>query len=49
MRVYEVMTRDVVTVRPETPIHEAAELMVTYAVSVPAGISAPRIPPPSCI
>jgi len=33
MRVYQIMTRDVVTVQPETPIREAAELMVTYAVS----------------
>ncbi|MBI3455941.1 MAG: CBS domain-containing protein [Candidatus Rokubacteria bacterium] len=33
MKVYEVMTRDVVTVRPETPIQEAAQLMVSYGVS----------------
>ncbi|MBI4011975.1 MAG: CBS domain-containing protein [Candidatus Rokubacteria bacterium] len=33
MRVYEIMTRDVITVRPETPIQEAAELMVTCGVS----------------
>jgi CBS domain-containing protein len=33
MRVEDVMTRDVVTVRPETSIHEAAALMVTRGVS----------------
>ena len=33
MRVYEVMTREVITVRPATPIQEAAELMVTCGVS----------------
>jgi len=33
MRVDEVMTRDVITVRPETSIHEAAALMVTHGVS----------------
>ena len=33
MKVYEVMTRDVITIRPETSIREAAGLMVTYGVS----------------
>jgi CBS domain-containing protein len=33
MRVEEVMTRDVITVRPETTVHEAAALMVTHRVS----------------
>jgi CBS domain-containing protein len=33
MRVEEVMTRDVITVRPETTIHEAAALMVTHGIS----------------
>jgi CBS domain-containing protein len=33
VKVHEVMTRDVITVRPETPIQEAARLMVTYGVS----------------
>jgi len=33
MRVYEVMTREAITVRPETPIQAAAELMVTCGVS----------------
>jgi CBS domain-containing protein len=33
MRVEEVMTRDVITVRPETTIQEAAALMVTHRVS----------------
>jgi CBS domain-containing protein len=33
MRVEDVMTRDVITVRPETTIHEAAALMVTHGVS----------------
>jgi CBS domain-containing protein len=33
MKVYEVMTREVITVRPETTIREAAELMATYGVS----------------
>jgi CBS domain-containing protein len=33
MKVYEVMTRDVITARPDTPIHEAAQLMTTYGVS----------------
>jgi CBS domain-containing protein len=33
MRVEDVMTRDVITVRPETTIHEAAALMVVHGVS----------------
>jgi CBS domain-containing protein len=33
MPVSEVMTRSVVTVRPETAVHEAARLMVTHGVS----------------
>jgi CBS-domain-containing membrane protein len=33
MKVYEVMTRDVITVRPETSIGEAAQLMTTHGVS----------------
>jgi CBS domain-containing protein len=33
MRVSEVMTREVVTVRPETPIHEAAALMASRGIS----------------
>ena len=33
MTVEEVMTRDVVTVSPATPIHEAARLMVEHGVS----------------
>ena len=33
MRVEDVMTRDVITVRPETTIHEAAALMVVHRVS----------------
>jgi CBS domain-containing protein len=33
MRVLDVMTRDVVTVRPGTPIQQAAELMVSFGVS----------------
>jgi CBS domain-containing protein len=33
MRVSEVMTREVLTVRPETPIHEAAALMASRGIS----------------
>jgi CBS domain-containing protein len=33
MRVEEIMTRDVITVRPETTVQEAAALMVTHGVS----------------
>jgi CBS domain-containing protein len=33
MRVEDVMTRDVITVRPETTIHAAATLMVSHGVS----------------
>jgi CBS-domain-containing membrane protein len=33
MKVYEVMTREVITVRPETTIRDAAELMTTYGIS----------------
>jgi CBS domain-containing protein len=33
MRVEDIMTRDVITVRPETTIHEAAALMVTHGIS----------------
>src|SRR3972149_2811719 len=33
MRVEEIMTKDVITVSPKTPIHEAAELMIDHGVS----------------
>ena len=33
MKIDEVMTRDVITTSPGTPIHEAARLMVTHTVS----------------
>jgi CBS-domain-containing membrane protein len=33
MKVYEVMTREVITARPDTSIHDAAQLMATYGVS----------------
>jgi CBS domain-containing protein len=33
MRIEEIMTRDVITVRPTTPIHTAARLMVEHRVS----------------
>jgi CBS domain-containing protein len=33
MTVEDVMTRDVITVTPATPIHEAASLMVEHRVS----------------
>ena len=33
MTVEDVMTRDVITVSPATPIHEAARLMVEHGVS----------------
>jgi CBS domain-containing protein len=33
MKVEDVMTRDVITVSPATPIHEAARLMVEHGVS----------------
>src|SRR5512145_194081 len=33
MRVSEVMTAEVLTVRPETPIHEAAVLMASRGIS----------------
>lgn len=33
MKVQDFMTRDVVTVRPDAPIHEAARLMVNHGVS----------------
>jgi len=33
MRVEEIMTKDVITVSPKTPIHEAAGLMVDHGVS----------------
>jgi CBS domain-containing protein len=33
MRIEEVMTRDVITVGPTTPIHRAAQLMVKHGVS----------------
>lgn len=33
MKVSEVMTRDVITATPETPIHEAARLMVDHRIS----------------
>src|SRR3989304_1108915 len=32
-RVEEIMTKDVITVSPKTPIHEAAELMIDHGVS----------------
>jgi CBS domain-containing protein len=34
MRVEDVMTRDVITVRPETTIHEAAALMVVHGLTL---------------
>src|SRR3972149_3912095 len=38
MRVEEIMTKDVITVSPKTPIHEAAELMIDHGVSgLPVG------------
>jgi CBS domain-containing protein len=33
MKVEEIMTRDVITVTPETPVHKAAQLMVDHAIS----------------
>jgi len=33
MKIEEIMTRDVITVGPQTPIHEAARLMVDHGVS----------------
>lgn len=33
MKVEEIMTRDVITVTPETPVHKAARLMVDHEVS----------------
>lgn len=33
MKVEEIMTKDVITVSPKTPIHEAAELMIDHGVS----------------
>jgi CBS domain-containing protein len=33
MNVEEIMTRDVITVTPETPVHKAAQLMVDHGVS----------------
>jgi CBS domain-containing protein len=33
MRIEEIMTRDVITVTPETPVHTAARLMVDHGVS----------------
>ena len=33
MRVEEIMTKDVITVSPKTPIHEAAGLMIDHGVS----------------
>lgn len=33
MRVEEIMTKDVITASPKTPIHEAAELMIDHGVS----------------
>ena len=33
MKIEEIMTRDVITVAPQTPIHEAARLMVDHGVS----------------
>ena len=33
MKIEEIMTRDVITVVPQTPIHEAARLMVDHGVS----------------
>ena len=38
MTIEEVMTRDVITVDPTTPIHKAAQLMVEHGVSgLPGG------------
>jgi CBS domain-containing protein len=33
MKIEDVMTRKVITVRPDTPIHEAARLMTQHRVS----------------
>jgi len=33
MKVDEIMTRDVITVTPETPVHKAAQLMVDHGIS----------------
>lgn len=33
MKVQDIMTRDVITVGPETPVHDAARLMVDHGVS----------------
>ena len=33
MKIREIMTRDVITVAPQTPIREAASLMVDHSVS----------------
>ncbi len=33
MKVEEIMTKDVITVSPKTPIHEAAQLMIDHGVS----------------